>query len=122
MKLLSGLNFGKISIKNIIATRAYCSNLAMAMGDEIIVDCPYQFMNTINEVGMQQQHGYGYSANVVGIEIAFIMALMFFTYQYKNHVASRLYEFIDYESIRIQARNLIIVMSMILFRNVDNAL
>jgi len=122
MKLFSGLNFGKLSIKNIIATRAYCSNLAMAMGDEIIVDCPYQIMNTINEVGMQQQHGSGYSANVVSIEIAFIMALMFFTYQYKNHVASRLYEFIDYESIRIQARNLIIVMSVILFRNVDNAL
>jgi hypothetical protein len=122
MKLFSGLNFGKISIKNIIATRAYCSNLAMAMGDEIIVDCPYQIMNTINEVGMQQQHGSGYSANVVGIEIAFIMALMFFTYQYKNHVTSRLYEFIDYDSIRNQARNLIIVMSMILFRNVDNAL
>jgi hypothetical protein len=122
MKLFSGLNFGKISIKNIIATRAYCSNLAMAMGDEIIVDCPYQIMNTINEVGMQQQHGSGYSANVVSIEIALIMALMFFTYQYKNHVASRLYEFIDYESIRNQARNLIIVMSVILFRNVDNAL
>jgi hypothetical protein len=87
MKLFSGVNIGKISIKNIIATRAYCSNLALAMGDEIIVDCPYQIMNTINEVGMSQ-HGPGYSANVVGIEIAFIMALMFFTYQYKNHVTS----------------------------------
>ena len=126
MKLFSGINLSRISIKSIIATRAYCSNLAMAMGDEILVDCPYQIMNTINDVGVKiggiQQHSSGGSANLVGIEIVFIIALMFFTYQHKHDVTSRLYEFIDYDTIKMQARNLIIIISVILFRNVDNAL
>jgi hypothetical protein len=123
MKLFSGIDFGRISIKNIIATRAYCSNLAMAVGDEILIDCPYQIMNTINNVGVKIdgiQHTS--NANMVGIEIACLVAFMLFTYQHKNDVTPRLYEFIDYNSIKMQVRNLIVLITIILFRNVDNAL
>lgn len=122
MKSCFGLS-KSVSIKNIITTRAYCSSIAIAMGDEIIIDCPYQIITAINEntatlIGIH----HNTILNVAGIQIVLLGMILLFSYQYKNSVTSRLNEFIDYDNIKMQTRYLIVIISVVLFRNVNNAI
>lgn len=122
MKFFS--NISKISIKNIIATRAYCSNFASAVSDEFIIDCPYQIMSTIQDNGIDIS-GHNDMHIRVGIEMTLLMTFMMYSYSQKmptNNTIQRLYEFIDYNKIQLQTRNLFIIIAIVLFRNVQNAI
>jgi hypothetical protein len=126
MKFFSniGIGIGKISIKNIIATRAYCSNFASAVSDEFIIDCPYQIINTIQSNGIDI---YGHNAIDIriGAELSLLIAFIIYSYYHRmptNNTIQRLYEFIDYRKIELQTRNLFIIMAIVLFRNVQNAI
>jgi hypothetical protein len=124
MKFFSNIGIGKISIKNIIATRAYCSNFASAVSDEFIIDCPYQIINTIQSNGVDIS-GHDNVDVRIGVEVSLIMAFMLYSYYNEvspNNPIQRLYDFIEYKKIRLQTRNLFIVVAIVLFRNVQNAI
>lgn len=120
MKLFSNIN--KMSIKNIIASRAYCSNFANEIGNEFIMDCPYQIITSIRNSNTDM------NVHVLGIELSLFIAFVVYSYYYykvivvPNNTIQRLYEFIDYQEIQMQTRNLFIVITIVLFRNVQNAI
>jgi hypothetical protein len=121
MKFFS--NIGKISIKNIIATRAYCSNFANEISHEFIIDCPYQIISTIQDNGIEIS-GHN-NMHIIGGEMSVLIVFVLYLYYNKlppNNAIQRLYEFIDYQDIQLQTRNLFIIIAIVLFRNVQNAI
>jgi hypothetical protein len=94
------------------------------VSDEFIIDCPYQIITTIQNNGVEIA-GHNNINVIMGVEMSAFIAFIMYAYYQKmqpNNAIQRLYEFIDYQKIQLQTRSLFIIVAIVLFRNVQNAI
>lgn len=117
-----------VSLKNIIATRAYSSAVFKTMSDEFIIEAPYNYSNLFFQDSETTTSSIE-KAQLDKIECIVIWTVLggvycsYIIYQMHNaEKIKKIKEMVNYDEIQKQINVIIFVTLFLLFKNVPNAI
>lgn len=117
-----------VSLKNIIATRAYSSAVFKTMSDEFLIEAPYNYSNLFFQDSEPTTSSIE-KAQLDKIECIVIWTVLggvycsYIIYQMHNaEKIQKIKEMVNYDEIQKQINVIIFVTLFLLFKNVPNAI